>query len=48
MKFKLDSNTAEALNQILLKEYLRPFQLDPRRKIIIGINFSSAKRQIDG
>jgi hypothetical protein len=48
MEFKLDGSATDALNQILEKGYLRPYQLDPRKKTIIGINFSSAKRQVEG
>lgn len=48
MEFKLDGSAAEALNQILDKGYLRNYQLDSRQKTIIGINFSSAKRKVEG
>lgn len=47
MEFKLDRSPAEALQQILQKGYLRPYQLDLRRKTIVGINFSSANRQVE-
>jgi hypothetical protein len=47
MEFKLDGSTAEALNQIIDKGYLRPYRSDLRQKTIIGINFSSAKRQVE-
>jgi hypothetical protein len=46
MEFKLDGSTTDVLNQITEKGYLRPYQLDPRQKAIIGINFSSEKRQV--
>jgi hypothetical protein len=48
MEFKLNGSPSEALNQILQKGYLRPYQLDPRKKTLIGINFSSTKRQVEG
>ncbi len=46
MEFKLDGSATDALNQITEKGYLQPYQSDPRRKTIIGINFSSEKRQV--
>ncbi|SEO17531.1 PD-(D/E)XK nuclease superfamily protein [bacterium A37T11] len=45
-EFKLDKTASEALNQILDKNYFRPFQADDRKKIAIGINFSSEKKAI--
>ena len=48
LEFKLDGNASEALEQVLQKGYLRPYQLDPRQKTAVGINFSSAKRQVEG
>lgn len=48
LEFKLDTNASEALEQVLQKGYLRPYQLDPRQKTAVGINFSSAKRQVEG
>jgi hypothetical protein len=48
MEFKLDGSTTDALNQVTDKGYLRPYQLDPRQKTIIGINFSSEKHQVAG
>ena len=48
LEFKLDGNAAEALEQVMQKGYLRPYQLDPRQKTAVGINFSSAKRQVEG
>jgi hypothetical protein len=47
MEFKLDSSATEALNQISGNGYLWPYQSDPRQKTIIGINFSSEKRQVE-
>jgi hypothetical protein len=38
---------AKAIEQILQKGYLRPYQLDPRQKTVIGINFSSEKRRVE-
>lgn len=45
-EFKLDESADKALQQILAQHYLAPFQLDPRKKVAIGINFSSAARQV--
>jgi hypothetical protein len=34
-------------SEALPKGYLRSYQLDQRKKIAIGINFSSEKRSVD-
>ncbi len=47
MEFKLDSTAQKALDQIIEKDYLRPYQLDPRKKVAIGINFSSEKKAVN-
>jgi hypothetical protein len=36
-----------ALNQIPEKGYLRSYQSDAKKKIAIGINFSSEKRSVE-
>jgi hypothetical protein len=48
LELKLNSTPAKALQQILQKEYLRPYQMDKRKKIAIGINFSSKERKVTG
>jgi hypothetical protein len=48
LELKLNSTPAKALQQILLKGYLFPYQTDKRKKIAIGINFSSKERSVTG
>jgi hypothetical protein len=48
LELKLNSTPAKALQQILQKEYLSPYQTDKRKKIAIGINFSSQERKVTG
>jgi hypothetical protein len=47
LELKLNGSAQEALTQIMEKKYLHPFLADPRKKIAIGINFSSEKRAVD-
>lgn len=47
MEFKLNGSAEEALQQIKDKRYDLPFASDERKVIKIGINFSSATRNID-
>ncbi|WP_343672547.1 AAA family ATPase [Chitinophaga sp.] len=47
LELKLNGTAQAALNQIFEKDYLRPYQLDARKKIAIGINFSSVKRGVE-
>lgn len=47
LELKLNGTAQAALNQIFEKGYLRSYQLDPRRKIAIGVNFSSEKRSVE-
>lgn len=46
LELKLNSSANLALDQIFQKGYLRPYQMDARRKFAIGINFSSEKRAV--
>jgi hypothetical protein len=46
-EFKLEQSAATAIQQIIDKNYLGPFQLDTRQKIAVGINFSREKRGVD-
>jgi hypothetical protein len=46
IELKLDSTAQKALDQILDKGYLHPYQSDRRKKVAIGINFSSEDRKI--
>jgi hypothetical protein len=47
LELKLNGSAKAALDQIFDKGYLRPYQLDQRKKIAIGINFSSEKRSVE-
>lgn len=40
-EFKLDGSAADALRQIEEKRYAAPYQADPRKLFLIGVNFSS-------
>lgn len=46
LELKLDGTAREALDQILNTGYLLPYQHNPRRKIALGIVFSSTQRCI--
>lgn len=46
-EFKLDGSAADALRQIDEKGYVKPFALDSRRLIKVGVNFSLEKRCIE-
>ena len=48
IELKLNATARQALDQVLEKEYLRPYQTDERRKVAIGINFSSEDRKVKG
>ncbi len=48
LEFKRDRSAEEALSQIIDKDYFRPFQLDDRKKVAIGIKFDIEKKAIDG
>jgi hypothetical protein len=47
MEFKLDKSAKEALTQIDTKDYLVPYTLDDRKKVKVGINFSSESRTLE-
>jgi hypothetical protein len=47
MEFKLDKSAEEAMAQIDTKYYLIPYTLDSRKKVKVGINFSSQTRTLD-
>ena len=48
IEFKLDGTPEEALQQIEVKGYDKPFAMDRRKLFKIGVNFSLEKRCIDG
>ena len=47
MELKLDRSAEEALAQIKERNYARPFRTDPRKKFLIGVNFSSETRTVE-
>lgn len=48
LELKLDTPASEALAQIFEKGYLQPYMGDERKKLAIGIAFSSDQRGIAG
>jgi len=46
IELKLDGSAAEALQQIKKKGYLTPYASDRRKKIAVGISFSSENREV--
>jgi hypothetical protein len=46
IELKLDGTAAEALQQIREKGYLSPYASDLRKKIAVGISFSSKNREV--
>ena len=46
-EFKLDGSVDDALRQIDEKGYAKPFALDSRKLIKVGVNFSLEKRRIE-
>lgn len=47
IELKLNGTAQAALDQIFERGYLRSYQLETRKKIAIGINFSSEKRAVE-
>lgn len=48
IEIKRDSSQEYALKQIKDKDYSLPYRSDPRKVFLIGVNFSTTKRRIDG
>jgi hypothetical protein len=48
IELKRDGTAREALEQILSSSYLQPYEADPRKKVALGISFSSTERMISG
>ena len=46
LELKLDGSAAEALEQIKQMGYLAPFAADSRKKLAVGLSFSSEKRAV--
>jgi hypothetical protein len=47
MEFKLDRSAQEALQQIRDKGYAQPYLGQNREVVLVGVNFSSAKKGIE-
>jgi hypothetical protein len=47
IEFKLDKSADEAIQQIKDKGYLTPFALENKKRIAIGINFSTEKKKVE-
>ncbi len=47
LEFKLDKSAEEALRQIEEKQYFKPYLDDSRKRVGIGINFSTAERAVE-
>jgi len=48
LELKLNKTAQSALDQIFESGYLNPYHSDSRKKIAIGINFSSDARAVEG
>ena len=48
MEFKVDKSAEAAIRQIVEKGYLAPYATSPKRLVMLGVNFSTEKRNIDG
>ncbi len=48
IEFKLDKGAEEALQQIKDKGYAEKYRADPREKVLVGINFSSELKTVEG
>jgi hypothetical protein len=46
IELKLDGSAKKAIEQVLKKDYLKPYATDKRKKVAIGINFSSKDRMV--
>jgi hypothetical protein len=46
-EFKLDQSAEIALSQIFERDYLGPYQVDLRKKVALGLNFSSASKSVE-
>jgi hypothetical protein len=47
IEFKLDKSADDALQQIIQKGYLTPFAHENKKRIAIGINFSTEKKKVE-
>ncbi|MDZ7898081.1 MAG: AAA family ATPase [Arcicella sp.] len=47
IEFKLDKSADQAIEQIKTKGYLEPFAYENKKRIAIGINFSTEKKKVE-
>ena len=45
-EFKLHGSAKEALQQIRDKEHAAPYRDDPRKKLLVGVEFSETERNL--
>ena len=48
VEIKRDSKAETALQQIMDRDYALPFKIDSRKVFLIGVNFSTEKKRLDG
>jgi hypothetical protein len=48
LEFKLNKSAEKALQQIKDKAYAEKYRADPRQKVLVGVNFSSALKTVEG
>lgn len=48
LEFKLDQSAEAALEQIKARGYAEKYAIDPRPKVLLGINFSSSDKNVEG
>jgi len=46
-EFKLNGSAQEALQQIEEKGYMEPYAMDPRQKVMVGVDFNKEERNIN-
>lgn len=46
-EFKLNGTAEEAIRQINEKGYMEPYAIDPRQKVMVGVDFSKEKRNVN-
>lgn len=48
IEFKLNKSADEAMQQIKDKGYAEKYRADPRPKVLVGVNFSSEAKTVEG
>lgn len=46
-EFKLDGSAQDAIRQIEEKGYMKPYAIDPREKVKVGVDFSKEERNVN-